>query len=195
MTDPNQARDADGLRAIVAATLHAHWKLFLVEGVVMMALGLVAVAVPHIATLAIEIFIGWLLVTGGLFRTLLVLRARQSPTFWWSLLTALLGLVLGLLLVAQPLQGVLTLTAVLVAVFLVEGVAAIFIALDLRRHLGNWGWILFSGLVDLLLAYLIWQGWPATAAWAIGLLVGINMFMSGLSLVMMAIAARAADSK
>jgi uncharacterized membrane protein HdeD (DUF308 family) len=106
-------------------------------------------------------------------------------------LTAILALVLGLLLVARPLEGVLTLTMVLVVVFLVEGVAAILIALDFHRHLHNWGWILFSGLVDLVLAYLIWKGWPATADWAIGLLVGINMFVLGLSLAMTALAARA----
>ena len=79
---------------------------------------------------------------------------------------------------------------VLVVVFLAEGAAAIFIAVDFRRHLTSWGWTLFSGLVDLVLAYLIWQGWPATADWAIGLLVGINMFMFGLSLAMTALAAR-----
>ena len=101
------------------------------------------------------------------------------------------GAVLGLLLVLRPLQGVLTLTIVLAVIFAIEGFGAILISLDFRRHLRNWGWTLFSGIVDFVLVYLIWQGWPDTAAWAIGLLVGINMFFFGLALTMTAIAARA----
>lgn len=182
---------AEQLRQAVAAKIHAHWKLFLVQGLVMMGLGLIAVALPHIATFTVEIFIGSLFFAGGVFRTLVVLNTRQAPGFWLSLLTAVLALVLGLVLIAQPTEGVLTLTMVLIVLFVVEGLAAILIALDVRRHLRNWGWTLMSGLVDFFLAYLIWRGWPATADWAIGLLVGINMFIFGLSLAMTALAARA----
>lgn len=182
----------DRLRAAAAAAMQAHWKMFLAQGVIMMALGLIAVALPHIATVAIEILIGWLFFVGGLFRLLTVLRAPRVPGYWWSLLTAVLALALGLLLIVQPLEGVLTLTMVLIVIFVAEGIAAIVIALDLRQHMRNWGWTLFSGAVDLVLAYLIWQGWPATADWVIGLLVGINMFVLGLSLAMIALAARAA---
>ncbi len=94
------------------------------------------------------------------------------------------------MLVLRPIAGVLTLTIWLGAFFLIEGIAAIFLAIEHRRHLPSWGWVLFSGLVDLLLAYLIWDGWPSSAAWAIGLLVGINMVFLGLSLIMTALAAR-----
>ena len=185
----------EGLREAAAAAIRTHWKIFLAQGVALMVLGLLAVALPNVATLAIEIFIGWLLLIGGLFRLIAVLRARGAPGFWWSLLTAVLAVVLRFLLIADPLEGVLTLTMVLVAVFLAEGVVGILNALDFRRHLPNWGWSLFGGLVNLVLAFLIWQGWPATADWAIGLLIGINMFVLGLSLAMMALAARALDSR
>ena len=84
---------------------------------------------------------------------------------------------------------------VLVFIFVAEGVAGILIALDFQRHLANWGWTLVSGLANLVLAYLIWRGWPATADWAIGLLLGINMFMLGLSLTMSALAARTLSSR
>ena len=86
--------------------------------------------------------------------------------------------------------GVLTLTMVLVAFFIIEGIASIIGAIEHRQHLRSWGWVLFSGVIDLLLAYLIWAGWPSSASWAIGLLVGINMIFLGLSLVMTALAAR-----
>jgi len=79
---------------------------------------------------------------------------------------------------------------VLLAFFIAEGILSIAAALLVHRPLGNWGWTMLSGIVDLILAYLIWRGWPASAAWAIGLLVGINMFFLGLSLAMTAIAAR-----
>jgi uncharacterized membrane protein HdeD (DUF308 family) len=182
--------DLEGIRRQLALTIHAHWKLFLAQGIVMMVLGFLAIAVPALATLAIEIFIGWLFFIAGIFRAVSVWRSRQAPGFAWSLLTAVLATVLGLVLILQPLAGVLTLTMVLVAFFIVEGIASIVGAIEHRQHLRSWGWVLFSGIVDLLLAYLIWQGWPSSASWAIGLLVGINMLFLGLSLVMTAFAAR-----
>lgn len=179
------------IRRKVAEAIQAHWKLFLIQGIVMMILGLIAIAVPNVATLAIAIFVGWLFLIGGTVRVLSVWRARSAPGFAWSLVTALLAIVLGLILVLNPLEGVLTLTMVLIVLFIVEGVAAILIALEFRRHIRQWGWTLFNGIVDLVLAYLIFQGWPSTAAWAIGLLVGINMLFLGLSLTMTALSGRA----
>jgi uncharacterized membrane protein HdeD (DUF308 family) len=187
--------DFEGLRRQLASTIHAHWKLFLAQGIVMMILGFLAVAVPNIATLAVEIFVGWLFFAGGIFRAISVWHARQAPGFAWSLLAAVLSVVLGLILIFHPLAGVLTLTMVLVAFFIIEGIASIVAAIEHRQHLRSWGWVLFSGIIDLLLAYLIWQGWPSSAAWAIGLLVGINMLFLGLSLVMTALAARLMGSQ
>ena len=182
--------DIHGLRRQLALTIHAHWKLFLAQGIVMMVLGFLGVAVPFLATLAVEIFVGWLFLVAGLFRAVWVWRSRQTPGFAWSLLTAVLAIALGLVLILRPLAGVLTLTMVLVAFFIIEGIASIIGAIEHRQHLRSWGWVLFSGVIDLLLAYLIWAGWPSSASWAIGLLVGINMIFLGLSLVMTALAAR-----
>jgi uncharacterized membrane protein HdeD (DUF308 family) len=182
--------DIDGIRRQMAATIHAHWKLVLVQGIVMMVLGFLAVAEPNVATIAVGIFVGWLFFIGGIFRAVSVWQSRGMPGFAWSLLTALLAIVLGLILIFRPLAGVLTLTMVLIAFFILEGITAIVLAVQHREHLRSWGWVLFSGIVDLLLAFLIWDGWPSSADWAIGLLVGINMLFFGLSLVMTALAAR-----
>jgi len=182
--------DIEGMRRQIAATIHAHWKLVLAQGIVLMVLGLLAVAMPNIATLAVEIFVGWLFLIAGILRAVSVWHARQMPGFGWSMLGALLAVLLGLILIARPLAGVLTLTMVLVAFFILEGITAIVVAVQHRDHLKSWGWVLFSGIVDLLLAYLIWAGWPSSAGWAIGLLVGINMIFFALSLVMTALAAR-----
>ena len=183
-------RDIEGIRSQMAATIHAHWKLVLAQGIVMMVLGFLAVVEPNVATFAVSIFVGWLFFIGGIFRTLSVWRARAMPGFAWALLTALLAIVLGLILIFRPLAGVLTLTMVLIAFFILEGITAIALAVQHREQLRSWVWVLFSGIVDLLLAFLIWDGWPSSADWAIGLLVGINMLFFGLSLVMTALAAR-----
>jgi uncharacterized membrane protein HdeD (DUF308 family) len=182
--------ELDEVRRRLAEAMHAHWKFFLAEGILMLVLGLLAIAVPEVASLAITILIGWLFFIGGIFRTLSLLRHRHMPGYWWSLLTAVLAIALGLILLLRPLAGVLTLTLALIIFFVVEGISAILLAIEHRRHLPSWGWILLSGLVDLLLAFLIWDGWPSSAGWAIGLLVGINMVFVGVSLIMTSIAAR-----
>ena len=97
---------------------------------------------------------------------------------------------LGVLLVRLPLQGVITLAIVLTTLFVIEGIAAIFVALEFRPFLRNWIWTLCGGFISLMLAYLIWAGWPNTATWVIGLYVGINMIFWGTSMIFTAIAAR-----
>jgi uncharacterized membrane protein HdeD (DUF308 family) len=189
MVDPSRP-DLAALRNQAAAAVQAHSTLFIVQGALMMVLGGLAIALPNISTLAIELLIGWLFLLGGALRVAAVWRTRHLHGFGWSLSISILAILLGLVLLLGPAQGALTLTIVLVAFFIVEGVVAILLALEFRRHLRHWTWTLLSGVVDLLLAYLIWQGWPVTATWAIGLLVGINMLFLGWSLVMTAIAAR-----
>ena len=186
----NQPDLESAQRAVVTA-LHQHWKLYLAEGIVLVILGLLAVVVPPIATLAVTILFGWLFLVSGVVGLVTTFWMRQAPGFWWALLSAALGILVGALLLAQPVQGALTLTYVLVAFFVIEGVASIMFALDHRRELsGRWGFMLVSGIVDLVLAAMIVAGLPSTAAWAIGLLVGINMMFGGLALISMALHAK-----
>lgn len=182
-------------RERIAATVTAHWKLLLVQGLLFEILGLLAFTMPFWSTLAVEITVGWLFFIGGITRVLALMRARHLPGYWWSLLAAILAMVAGVLLVMNPFRGMLTLTMLLTVLFLVEGFAAIFSALDFRHHARNWGWLLFGGLVNLLLVFLIWEGWPGTATWAIGMLTGINLFLIGLPLVMLSLAVRQKKSQ
>jgi uncharacterized membrane protein HdeD (DUF308 family) len=186
--DPGE--QIDKLQQQIATAAHDHWKFLLAQGIVMIVLGLLAVVLPNVATLAVEILIGSLFLAGGLIRLFTLPRCRTAPGFWWSVVMAALAVLLGIVLLVKPAQGVLTLTMVLVAFFIAEGILAIAAAFMAHRPAGAWGWMLLSGVVDLVLAYLIWRGWPASAAWAIGLLVGINMFFLGLSVAMTALAAR-----
>jgi uncharacterized membrane protein HdeD (DUF308 family) len=171
--------------------IREHWGLFLIQGLVMVILGLLAVAAPVIATLAVEIYAGWLFLISGIVGLVTLLKTRNIPAFWWTLIAAALAILVGVLLIFKPAAGILTLTLVLTAFFIAEGMTQIVAAFMYRKVLANsWAWALFSGIVDLILAAIIIMGWPGTAAWALGLLVGINLFMSGLALVMLAIGSR-----
>jgi len=121
---------------------------------------------------------------------------RHAPGFWWALLSAVLGIVVGIVLIGWPVSGAISLTLVLIVFFIIEGVASIMFALEHRRELsGRWGWMLASGIVDLILAAIILAGLPLSAAWAIGLLVGINMVFGGSALIAMALHARSPDPR
>jgi uncharacterized membrane protein HdeD (DUF308 family) len=175
----------------VASSLHEHWVLYLVEGIVLVILGVAAVIIPPLATLAFALFLGWLFLISGVVGLITTFWMRHAPGFWWSLLSAILAIAAGVVLLAWPVSGAVSLTLVLIVFFLIEGIASIMFALDHKRELsGQWGWMLFSGIVDLILAGIIFAGLPGTAAWAIGLLVGINMVFGGVALISMALHAR-----
>jgi uncharacterized membrane protein HdeD (DUF308 family) len=185
--------DITKLQSEMNATVKAHWKAFLFEGIVLAVLGLAAMIVPPLASLAVTIFLGWLFLITGVAGLVVTFWARQLPGFWWSLFSAALAVLAGLILIARPMQGVLTLTIVVGAYFLAEGVITIMYALEHRRELSErWSWLLVSGLIDILISFLIIAGLPGSAEWAIGLLVGINLVLGGASLVGMALAARKA---
>jgi uncharacterized membrane protein HdeD (DUF308 family) len=182
-------------RRAAAATLHEHWVFFLIEGIILLVLGVIAIGVPVLATLAVTIVLGWLFLVSGVVGLFTTFWMRAAPGFWWALQSAVLGIVVGVLLLAAPIRGALSLTIVLIAFFIIEGVASIMFSLDHKREMsGRWGWMLASGVVDLVLAALIFAGLPSTASWAIGLLVGINMVFGGVALTAMSLHARKAQT-
>jgi uncharacterized membrane protein HdeD (DUF308 family) len=175
--------------------VRAHWKAFLIEGILLVIFGLAAIVVPPAASLAVTILLGWLFLISGIAGLALTFWAREMPGFWWSLISAALAVLAGIVLLAQPAQGTLTLTIVVGAYFLAEGVATIMYALEHRRELsGRWSWMLIAGLMDLLIAAIIITGLPGSALWAIGLLVGINLLFGGATLIGVALAARNASA-
>ena len=183
--------DIEQIQRAVATSLHEHWVLFLVEGIILVILGLAAIVIPPIATLAVEILFGWLFLVSGVVGLITTFWMRQAPGFWWSLVSAILGIAAGIVLLLWPLSGVLSLTLILIVFFAIEGIASIMFALEHKRELsGRWEWMLASGVIDLILAAIIFAGLPGTAAWAMGLLVGINMVFGGLTLIAMALHAR-----
>jgi len=161
---------------------------FKIYGVVLILLGAGAILVPGIATLATSILVGWLLVAGGIFGLISVFQSgTSSPGFWWNLLTAILCALAGLILLVNPIAGVLTLTIVLAAYMLATGATKVIMAFHYKNVIPRaWGWVLFSALVDIALGIMIVAGLPGSAIWVIGLLVGINLLFTGVALLVSA---------
>ncbi len=194
MTIPQDARnEINRMQSEMRAAVRKHWGAFLIEGVLLVILGLAAIIVPPLASLAVTIFVGWMFLISGIAGLALTFWARATPGFWWSLISAILAIIAGIILLAQPVQGAYTLTLVIGVSFLAEGVATIMYALEHRRELSaRWAWLLIAGLVDIIIAFIIISGLPGSAQWAIGLLVGINLVFGGAALIGMALAARQA---
>lgn len=162
--------------------LQKHWKLFAVEGVFFIILGSIAIIVPQVFTVGIALLLGWLLLAGGIFQVIRALSMINMPGFSLWFFIGVLQMVIGYFLVADPTKGVMTLTLLLTLFFAMEGMVKIYLAF-MMRPLAHWGWVFFSGLTALLLAIIVWAGWPGTASWVLGLLLGINMIFLGWSLL------------
>ncbi|HEV2335603.1 MAG TPA: HdeD family acid-resistance protein [Stellaceae bacterium] len=180
------------ISAAVTKAIHDHWRMFLVEGIVLVVFGLIAIIAPPLAGLATTIILGWLFLLGGAVGLGSTLRARHAPGFGWSILSAIVAVVAGGAILWLPWQGLATLTYVLIAFFIVDGILTIILALEHRRELsGRWEWMMVGGVMDLVLAAIIISGLPGTLIWALGLLVGIDLVWGGIALIGIALAARA----
>ena len=171
--------------------LHDHWRLFLIEGIVLVALGSAAILLPGIASLTVALFLGWLFLLGGIVGLVATVVGRRAPGFWWSLVSAIVSVIAGCYLVFWPVGGTISLTFVLAVFLIVDGALTIFFAIDHRRQLSRrWGFLLANGVLDILLAGVIVLALPTSAVWALGLIVGIDLVFGGWSLIAMALAAR-----
>src|ERR1700735_1690018 len=147
MTLPHDAPlDVTVLQSRMSAAVRAHWKAFLLEGILLALLGLAAIIIPPLASLAVTVFLGWMFLVSGIPGLLLTFWARQMPGLWWSLISALLAIGAGIILLSRPVQGTLTLTIVVGAYFVAEGVATVMYALEHRRELSERGfWLVGPG--------------------------------------------------
>ena len=186
----NDADLTDMQRAITRA-LAEHWKLFLFQGAIMIILGVLAVAAPVAATLFVAIYLGWLFLISGILGLVALFSTHDVPAFAWNLITAALAVVVGVMLIWRPVEGAISLTLVLAAFFIAEGVFQTVASIAYRHAMaGAWGWMLLSGIADLVLAALIIISWPLSAVWFLGLIAGINLLTSGWAIVVAALAGR-----
>lgn len=175
----------------LARSLGAHWKWFLAEGILLLALGILAVLTPFVAGIATALFLGWLFLFSGVMGLFCTYKERAMPGFWWALLSSAIAVLAGLSLLFRPLIGLFSLTFILIAYFLIDGVLTIMLGFEYKRQgSSRWGWVVFSGVVDLVLAALLISGLPGTALWAVGVIVGIDLAFGGAALIGLALAAR-----
>jgi len=174
-----------------ASTIHDVWRVFLVEGIILLLLGAGALLIPAIASVAVAILLGWLFMIGGLVGLATTVMGRKAPGFGWALVSSLVTIAAGVFLVLWPLSGVISLTLVLAVYLAADGVISIFFAIDHRRQMTQrWGWLLLNGILDLVMAAVIFMVLPGAAFWVLGILIGVDFVFAGASLIAIALAAR-----
>lgn len=162
-------------------------------GVALILIGMIAIASPLLAAVAVNGLIAWLIVLAGVVHVIIAFHAHRAGSLVWRLLVGLAYLFFGAYLIVHPLLGVASLTLVLAALFLVEGVFDIGLFVRMRAMQGS-SWVLIDGVVTLLLGLMIYMQWPGSSAWAIGTLVGASMIISGVTRVMISFAVRRANA-
>lgn len=169
--------------------LQRNWRWLLGLGVVWIVLGVLAIAMPLAAGIALELVLGAVLLVGGISQTFHAFMNRAWDGFAAQILGAVLAIVAGGLLLFFPMQGVITLTLLLGGFFVATGIIRVILGLQ-HRGLGGWGLLLASGVLGILIGILILAGWPSSALWAVGLLAGIELIFAGVSLSILGAALR-----
>jgi uncharacterized membrane protein HdeD (DUF308 family) len=166
---------------------HSFW--YILQSVLMILAGIMALIFPVISSVAIVIFLGWLLIFNGILQAFSLLDARHVPHFWLQLVSVVLSVLVGILFLRNPGAGLLTLTLLLIVFFMVEGISKIIFSLTIRPF-PNWGWVFASGVIGILLSFYLWANTPVTAIWLLGVLLGIGLISEGAALGNMAWQAR-----
>lgn len=172
----------------VEATVADNRTWFMILGILLIVLGVVAIAFPFVTTIAAKTFLGWLFLIGGIFEIIHAFSTPRWSQFFLNLLLGAIYVIVGCWLAFLPLAGIIALTALLAALFVVQGILEACMAFRMRPHAG-WVWMLFSGLIAIAAGVLIFDNLPSAAVWAIGLLVGINLLSSGFAYFILAMAA------
>lgn len=170
------------LESVTTVDEQIEYRSSVVSGVLIALLGLLAIAFPFVTGLSIAVLLGALLVIGGLVHVAHAFSQRRLAQAVWQVVLGVLYGIAGITFLANPVVGLATLTLLAIAFFLVDGLVEIIWALQGRAHRG-WTWLLLSGIVSILLAGLLWTGFPSSALWAVGVLLGVNLLFTGVSIV------------
>ncbi len=168
--------------------LRRRWVWFLALGIVLIVLGMIALGSATTMTLATMVFVGWLMIAGGVLEAVHAFTCKAWGGFFIDLLTGILYAVVGFMIVTSPGETAVALTLLIAMYLIFGGIFRIVTAVVIRLH--NWVWLLLHGAINLLLGISIWQQWPLSGLWVIGLFVGIDMVFNGWSLVMLGLAAK-----
>ena len=169
---------AEVFREAMRDTVKRYSLWYLIQGVLLIAAGVMAIIYPVLSSAAVVVLLGWLLIISGVVKGLSLIGARHVPHFWLQLISVILAVLIGCLFLRDPAQGLVTIALLLIVFFMMEGISKVVFALTIRPF-PNWGWVLASGLVGILLALILWANLPVTALWLIGVLLGINLISVG----------------
>jgi uncharacterized membrane protein HdeD (DUF308 family) len=173
----------------MTADVHTATTWSIVLSVLMIAAGVLAICVPLIAGVTVTAIVGWLLVFSGLLHLAFAWRAGTAGSLLWEILLGVVYGAIGFYLLASPVAGLVSLTLAIALYLLLEGVLEFVLAFQLRPAPGT-GWLMFDGIITLVLAVMIWTTWPSSAQWVVVTLVGISMFFSGITRLMLSMAVR-----
>lgn len=162
---------------------------FTITGIILIALGIAAVTLPFTTSITIEMLFGWILTISGIVKVIHSLRALNSGRCFLRLVSGFFYLCIGILFLIYPMQGLLTLVFILAILFMLDGIVKIAVAIQLKP-LQNWGWMFANGITSFALSGIIWLGWPDSGSWVLGLLIGINLIFSGITMFMLASVAK-----
>lgn len=168
--------------------LRRNWRWLLALGIALILIGAIAVVDSVAVSVASMIVFGWVLLVAGIVQAVQAFRHRTSGHFLLHVINAVFSFIVGLILLRNSLAGLLVITLLLAAYFVVSGIFRIVAALAVRIH-GS-GWTLVEGIISLILGILVWAHWPTAALWVIGLFIGINLITTGCSQVMLALSLR-----
>ena len=169
--------------------INREFRWSIIASVLMIVLGFLAILVPPISGIAVTLFVAWLMMLAGVAHWVYAWHRRHRPGIWWGWLLGILFIGAGICMLVFPVAALASLTLVLGAYLLVDAALEFTLAFRLRP-LNGWGWLLFDGLVALILGIIIWATWPRSSLWVIGTLVGVSILLSGVSRFMLSLAAR-----
>jgi uncharacterized membrane protein HdeD (DUF308 family) len=180
---------AEAFREAMRQTVRRSSLWYFVEGILLVAAGSLAIIYPVISSEAVVFLLGWLLIISGILQGLTLVGTRHVPHFWLQLISVILAVLIGLLFLRDPKQGLPTIALLLIVFFMIDGISKIVFALTIRP-MPNWGWVLSSGLLGILLSLVLWAALPVTAVWLVGLLLGIELISVGGAIAFIAWGAR-----
>ena len=172
---------AQVLREATREVVRRYSTWYLIQGVLMVLAGIVALVYPFVSTVALVVVLGWLLILSGIVQGISLIGAQNVPNFWLQLVSVVLSIIVGVLFLRRPGEAVVTLTLLLIVFFMVEGFAKLIFSLTIRP-LPNWGWVLASGIIGILLSLYLLANLTTIAVWLLGVLLGIQLIFEGVAL-------------
>jgi uncharacterized membrane protein HdeD (DUF308 family) len=169
---------ANVMREAMRETVKRHSLWYLIQGGLMVIAGVLALFYPLMSSVAVVIFLGWVLIISGIVQGIALFDARKLPHFWLQLISVVLSVIIGVLFLRDPGQALIILTLLLIVFLMVEGISKVIFSLTIRPF-PNWGWVLVSGIIGILLAFYLWASLPITAIWLLGVLLGIQLISEG----------------